>query len=225
MNRRSKDYVLMSPSLQQLLADLLDAVQRKPTHDLLPVQRNMVYGQLGSATAPEGWSRRAWLAILTARRVLPLWQRERPDDTRAEALLALAETVLPAAVAAGNTEDRPEFAAAWRDATTAQRWLLDDYGALDREPSIVAYNAFGAIVQALFLALGFDPFEDAVLDEGDTDIDVDPWSSDTAEWASVAVAGPIAESDSDSAERLAFWAWWLTEAVPEAWAMWPHLDQ
>ena len=52
----------------------------------------------------------------------------------------------------------------------------------------------------------------------DTDQDIDPWSHDVAGWAVEAQAGATWEDDCDSLKRLAFWDWWLTEAINEAWS-------
>ena len=57
---------------------------------------------------------------------------------------------------------------------------------------------------------------DIVIEERTTDADLDPWCSDAAKYAAMAVSGAIWEQGSSSQLRLEFWKWWLLEAIPQA---------
>ena len=87
---------MVPSSLNHLIAAALDAAREHPQHALLPLQRYTIYEYLGSIKEARGYRRRAWLAVLTAEHVLPLWQQVRPHDNRAEHLLTLAKEVLRA---------------------------------------------------------------------------------------------------------------------------------
>lgn len=199
---------MIPPSLQHLLDLSMDAVRADLQHALRPIHRQSIYSHLGPTDTPTGHRTRARLALLAAQHVLPIWQRERPEDNRAKRILGLAEDVLH------NTADtvatREEVEAEWR-------WLTDDHGGRYEKLSSAAYSAYGAIVQAAFAALEGDTWDHYRFEDDETDADIDIWSSDVAKWAVNAVAGPVWKPDSDAAKRLEFWTWWLNQAVPAAW--------
>lgn len=186
-----------------------------PQHALLPIHRHAIYNHLGPPASSLAQRRRARLALLAAQRVLPVWQDARSGDAQARQLLLLAEGVLTDAI--GQQIASTSAEQVWH-------WLMDVNDSQAWNHQAPAFSALAATVRAVFDALGDDPWEGMVLMAHETDAEIDPWSADTAEWAAEAVAGPIWEVTSDSAKRLEFWTWWLTEAVPMAWEQETPLD-
>ena len=56
-------------------------------HSLLPKQRLPIYQAMENIEEPLVKKWRAWLAILTARFVVPVWQKYMPDDNLAERII------------------------------------------------------------------------------------------------------------------------------------------
>lgn len=195
-------------SLEQLLAASMEAIGAHPQHALLPIRRRAIYAALGPLGDPQAFQRRERLDIITAQHVLPLWHEERPTDDRAEHLLALVQTIM---------DDQVDMQAAQEDVEAIWRWLTEDDGGRYEKLSTPVYYALGAAIAAAVAALEGNPLLTMRLDENETDANIDLASSDCAKWAANAVAGPVWKPDSDSAKRLEFWTWWLTEAVPAAW--------
>jgi len=77
-----------------------------------------------------------------------------------------------------------------------------------------AQSAMLAAIEALFEASGTYTFNTAYNYEGETDIDLDPWSSDAALYAAIALSGAVWNVDQDYARRAEFWEWWLLQAIP-----------
>lgn len=198
--------------LQQTIGWAYTAMLEHPRHELLPFYRRGIYNSIGPRSHTQTRRVRTMLDLLTARRVLPLWQKERPNDPWAERLLATSEGVLLGKVTV--EEARAEGDEAW-----------NQWEAMDTDPeqpnyedfSIHTFGAISAAIEALFAASRRCRFDGGLITNQDTDANIDPWSSDTAKWASTAYAGAVWESDSDPIKRKEFWEWWLLEAIPEAW--------
>ena len=200
---------MVPASLQQLLLTFCDAVRLHPQHALLPAQRRDIYDSLGPVSETAGRRKRGRLAILTAQHVLPLYQHAGSAYDRATHLLTLADDVL---------YDKVDTESAAAEAEQTWDWLTNDYGDRQEEIPDRILFALTSALEALFTAFGEERFEGVIITGVSTDDDLDPWSSDTALWAVEAIAGPARDPGSDSAKRLEFWTWWLTEAVPAAWA-------
>lgn len=196
-------------SLQQLINESLDGVYVHHLHALLPIHRQAIYDCLGPARDSQARRIRGWLDIVTARRVLPIWLADRPHDGRVMRLLTLAERVLR------NQGDERGV----RDEAEVVWWWLtdDDHGGRYEKLSSPAYYSLGAAILAVFSSLDDNPLIGMHLEGSETDANIDEASSDAAKWAANAAAGPVWRQDSNNAERLKFWEWWLTEAVPAAW--------
>lgn len=207
--------MMVPPAVQQLVEDALLAVENHPQHALLPIYRAGIYDAIGPlGSNPTSYQIRGRLALSCAHLVLGVWQRTRPSDDRAERLLSLAEQVL-----AGERDHRT----AKKEADKAWDWLNNDYGERTEELPEGCFFALAAIVEAVYVVIGRDRFQDAATHENDTDADLDPWGGDTALWVATALAGPVWSQDqgNHSFGRLDFWRWWLTEAIPSAYAMVP----
>jgi hypothetical protein len=207
-------------TLQELLQRAQAAVERHPQHDL-----NLGYRQaIGRACGPHRDSglpgsvaahrRRARLAILTVRRVLPLWEACFPGDERSRRILEMAEGVLRGEIL---PEDADENAARFWDDLDA---LQPEFGP-EKAPMALAVGY--AAASALVAAYG-EAWDDLDVEEIDYEsVDSRDFTcNDTAFYASIAYAGGpvweiLARVSPDAERRRAFWTWWLTEAVPLAW--------
>jgi hypothetical protein len=118
-------------------------------------------------------------------------------------------------------------------------WLGEYYHYLGSLPYDLTYNAYCVVCaayNALNMVFGNEPFhrvfwEPHPVDETTTDTRLQPEKSDVASAAVQAYAAidenepgvwcsdskPYKPITFDSQKRLAFWEWWLTEAIPIAW--------
>ena len=202
-----------------LPAELEAAIERAhaemlqhPQHALLPFFRRCIYNALGSLADPGVRRTRILLDLLTARSVLPIWQKERPNDPWPTHLLAVAEGVLRGEVTqedAGVAGD-----AAWNQLETLE---ADDVQAGPEEANHSILGVVETAIEALLEASGRRSFDSIPVAVQDTDADIDPWSYDTVQCAVTTYAGGVWDPTSDPMKRKEFWEWWLLKAIPEAW--------
>lgn len=204
----------MSPkALSQLISEASLAVHNHPQHDLDLGYRQAIWAALGAlggvsnAIGGIGHKRRAILAVFTARKVMPIWERTWPNDKRPSQILTKAEQLVH------GSED---VKAATEYGDQFWTWIEQSIGAYeDKIPVYVGASA----VKALFVALQDEQFEYTDINFQRTDADVDVYDLDASYFAAAAYAnGSIWEPESDSAKRRKFWEWWLNEAVPSAWS-------
>jgi hypothetical protein len=195
--------MLSVTTLQQAVDLAYQAMTIHPTHELFPFRRRAIYHALCATEQGQALAR---LAILSAQHVLPIWQNARPNDDMPIQLLDIAESML----ARGENRMVAEIAA-----EEGSKWidhLSDASGELAIEPQVLC--AGQTVVASLYEAIGYDPFEDTLIGENDTDADVDPFCSDAAKWAVAAYAGPSWLPRSNLRKRREFWEWWLKKAIP-----------
>lgn len=202
----------MSPSitLKEIIEQALIAIRTHRQHDLELGYRQAIWAALEAPTNDTeeakniGRKRRLLLAILSAKHVLPIWEKMRPDDTIPHYLLTKAERSLFEKVEALQ-DDFSVFAT----------YIMN----IEYEPGVMAgYST----VKTLSTALWDERFDPKNINYNLSNADLDPDYSDVALIASCAYAnGSIWESSSDSEKRREFWEWWLTEAVPAAWQAFP----
>lgn len=204
-------------ALHQAIETGTAAVRAHPSHHLERRYRLAIWAALGpklDRARPDGdvgLRRRTHLERLSVLRVLPLWEARFPDVTLPQKLLAETEQVL-----AGQF-DRKQVA---RD--LGYSWGEMDaisWGYTDKIYA-VGYAAHHVLYQA-HCDSAFDP-DPTTASWRLADDEVSPYYKDAAYLASLAAAGdaPIPGAG-DNAKRLAFWEWWLSEAVPQAWASVP----
>jgi hypothetical protein len=199
--------MLLSVSLQQIINQARLQVIHHPQHALMPVYRQQIYHALNTEDETVDGRTYKHLAISTARFVVPFWQQVWPLDEMPNGLLYTAECFLAGKIdvtrATANAEN------AWQN--------LEALGSAPNNfTARCAFHAGHATLEALFAALDRPPFNNTEIDEHTTDADLDPWTSDTALWASTAYAGGVWDAESDLKKRLGFWRWWLDEAIPDA---------
>jgi immunity protein Imm5 of predicted polymorphic toxin system len=198
----------------------LAAVRADAHHHLELGPRQTVLAALGPALDPSlpfggrGHQRRTLLDIATVQHILPLWQAVWPDDDSPQEVLAEADHALRGAA---GTADEVRSRILWL-------WTVFDDFSLDDEDqhssqSLVLFASIKALCRA-FNDQGFDPTR---IDPRATDGHIPPRSTDAAFDAAVASADGVPwDETSNGARRLEFWEWWLTQAVPAAWAAVPE---
>jgi hypothetical protein len=182
----------------------LAALEQAPDGWLELPDRRRLRDAFGPWTPPSdggpdaGLLRRAALLVACARRALPVWEREFPDDRRPQELV---EAIMPAL-----RGERPE-----EEVNLAAKALREDVERLGSDPE--HKEAFFAGILAVHLGWeawdgDLDPeFYDA--DARDTDLDEPPGEA-LAAWA-------LAGEDPDA--RREFWRWYVGEAFPAAYAV------
>ncbi|NJK69604.1 MAG: hypothetical protein HC941_26540 [Microcoleus sp. SU_5_3] len=81
-------------ALEKLIADALSSVHHHPQHDLNLGYRQAIWAALEADNDNLGHQRRAFLANLTVRHVLPIWHQTFPQDDRPQHILIEAEQVI-----------------------------------------------------------------------------------------------------------------------------------
>ncbi len=199
----------MSKELQQACDIALDAMRKHPQCALLPYYRWTIYQALGPLNNLQTRFLRVRLALLSARKVQHVWQEEQAGDAQPEQLIILARMVLRDEVL--REEGRAQAESALDQVTL----VASASGHPDKaQVSTRAQSAMLAAIEALFEASGTYTFNTAYNYEGETDVDLDPWSSDAALYAAIALSGAVWNVDQDYAKRSEFWEWWLLEAIP-----------
>jgi|GEM_PF-980021 len=215
----------------QQIEKALIALQIHPQQTLMPIERLAIYDAFGFRSNLQEQRVRAYLALITAQRVLPLWQVAFPSDDMPKRMLVLAEGVLRRTV---DTEVAArEMADAWYhhpqsgDSEEYVLWHIYCAGeaALNAVSEALGKNPLAERIQDYTSANHKDPIyiKDA---ETITDNDLVYGVADTASSAAIAYAGRIdggdgylIDSPSDPEKRREFWEWWLTEAIPQAWEL------
>jgi Immunity protein Imm5 len=85
--------MLTTSNFQEIFEQAYQAVVNHPVHALAHIYRRSIYQELQSGNIENGPLARKWLAVITARYVLLIWQNRRPHDDLATRALALAEQV------------------------------------------------------------------------------------------------------------------------------------
>lgn len=164
-----------------------------------------------------------WLAILTARHVLPVWEQSWDSEDSADGILAPEEILMVAERVLRNTYDIEE----------AYGKLCNDFNvpvelSTTFEGSCAYRAAFFALEMILISDANYFPniyvADDMALD---TTSDfaltaMQAYSStdrnEPGEWSiSLEPNSSTLPIEFDKQKRLEFWEWWLTEAIPQAW--------
>jgi hypothetical protein len=184
----------------------LTAVEHDPVHHLKLGLRELIWSEFGMRAGPDDrlakvHRERISLAVAGVERVLPLWKRRYGhNDIPAVALSAIKVLVSGEKLDAEKIFD--------------ESWAKVVHLSVEKPFPEIAVGF--AAVQALSTAMYDEFFDAANLDPDRADGD-DPESHDSAYYASIAAAGGVPSDPlSNSESRLAFWNWWLTDAVEGA---------
>jgi Immunity protein Imm5 len=189
--------------LERAVAAALAVVDADGSLDL-PDRRRLRADAFGPWTPPyaggpdAGLMRRAALLVACASRALPVWERAFPDDRRPHALVA---SVLPAL-----RGEVPE-----EDVDAAAEALEDDVDRLPGRPGTDAEFFAGRAATGL----------SAEAWDGDLDPELDPMDERDRDLDEprVEVLAARALEAAGLEEPRAYWRWYVTEAVPAAYAV------
>ena len=192
---------------------LLDQRHRAMDHDqhhrLLPIHRQSIYRALDAKNIWQQNQGRARLALVTARYVFPIWEQRWKEDNLMPQILATAEMFIEGTIPLQEARSI---------AFTGSTYLEDlGEGGLPSDSQLSAFFAGDTIVCALYEVIGIRPFDKLRLDVTTTDEDLDPYVSDSPQWAASAVTDYLRNSPEDIVKRQRLWTWWLLEAIPLAW--------
>jgi len=200
--------MLISPELKQEIESCQTELRIYPERALIPVRRKAIYDLLNFGDPLHAKRTFKWLSIVTGRQTLPIWPQMWLDDYLPEHPINVVE---------GRMNNTVSIAMASIEADNAWK-RIENLGVIDNDALIIerTFYVYVTAFEMLMEVLGRDPFKDVIIDEHDTDSDLDPWSSDTALWAAAAHAGRVGDPNSDLQKRQIFWEWWLMEAIPTA---------
>ena len=182
-------------------------------YQIKPITRLNIYAAFAEF---ENKLAKIWLTrleILTAKRVLPLWQEALPNIQLPEQVLDLAEQVLDGFL---------DFETACNANILDELYQLLGGDLEDEVPATVEFA--GESAYCAFVNIRHQPFQDLLVDEKLTDdkfysqLGGDAASSAVKAFAGVVIDGYWVKK-SDPQKRLEFWEWWLTEAIPQAWEL------
>jgi hypothetical protein len=190
--------------LDRAVAAALEALEAAPDGWLELPERRRLRSVFGPWTPPyaggpdAGLMRRAALLVACVSRALPVWERAFPDDRRPH---SLADSVLPAL--RGSV---PEAAV---DAEAEA--LREDVDRIAVQPELEAAFFAGRAAVGLSVEAW----------DGDLDPELDPPEEQDADLDEPRVEAMAARALSMAGveEPRAFWRWYVTEAVPAAYAV------
>ena len=204
----------MPDQTSALIEALLEEVRAHPGHQMSPYRRSELYRAYDQSGDGFLQSVPAWLACLTASRVLPAFEARYTVDLRPREMLELAVHALEGLVerdvvlkkldegyhSAGNAwgYDEAEMPwPAWLSANTAYHALREATGY--RPLSILPGRMVGEVPVL---------WTDEELCQHDV--------ADAASAAAMALAMDITDGHAVPERLLGFWTWWLTQAIPAA---------
>jgi len=193
-------------NVDQMIAEGLSLIQLSQEHDLKVSFRCRLYAAFDEAFGERARQVRAKLATLAVEKVLPIWNSFLPHDCTPNRVLALSEQLL--AGSSDLTSVDGEISGLWTHCDDLAWEYVDMQSVV-----MVGYSA----IQVAREAMSEKHFGCEEVNDGSTDMDVDPYSHDAAFCAAIAYsAGPSWDETSDRKRRLEFWTWWLTVAVRAA---------
>jgi len=230
--------MMLTPQIDVAVESAFKYIKNHPKHHLHPGLRKWIYTSFTEALgAKAGQSLHGWLALLAARRVLPIFEAFEvnsplpqlylepgyPHEHMPKALLALAESILRGEVD-GNTPELTSFLGKLHY-VVGNDWGLREDGV----PSNAHYAgvaAFSALMEARGMDLlnqlnhltMFQSQDNWNSIAGNTMTDDLFVSSAVADTAAEAVMAESKDEHGklDSDRLYAFWSWWLLGAIPEA---------
>ncbi len=195
--------------LENSIQNALNVVYEHPNHVLNLGYRAAIWGALGSLdrhshpSTDAGHRRRTLLAIKSARRVLPIWEKRWPEEK-------WPQDAIQASVQLLHIHDNQKIFLDILDRCVVgvENLMTTDF---------VAAMAGQSAVLALNTALDDEYFKPEEIDYKWIDGQLGGGDNDSASVASIAyAAGTALDPKSNPKKRLEFWEWWLKEAVPTA---------
>lgn len=218
---------MLPQPLRQLISEARQEVSVDPQHDLGTEKHVAVQKAVGrligrSHLQDPAHRRQITLIIVTGQHVLPFWEAVYPENTLPQRLLEGLEQIK-----AGKMQPevlRPELARL--DEMMAQAHLETQYDWHKRNPDPSRY-LMEAAHRASTAGAAISNGVTAIVLDLDEELE-EPGGALSSAYTSVRMAstayagGRPTNLLSNSAKRLEFWEWWLTEAVPAAWMSAPE---
>jgi hypothetical protein len=192
--------------LANMIADSLVALEHDPLCDLPYDSQLGIYFALQTPQIPSvvATKRRIGLDSSAARYVLPIWETLWPTDDRPQKMLSVADRLFT------GTLDSQEAWAVWKEYSTYYREEL----LVQNTPGVLVYLASLKVLGLLAYPetiRWFSSYEETRSDIKNDELEPDEW---TASYTASAACAPVLDRDTERRKR--FWAWWLKEAVPNA---------
>lgn len=239
--------MLLPLQTQQLCLRYLESVRNDPEHNLNTQSRFELYRSFGPSRLDlPGYQKRGslfnheeykqhrelefanftiadqvlgWLAVVTARKVLPVWERiwtqtNMYNDSTPQEILQEAENLLRGKAKLRNIIAKKVEGFNY----PLEIWVSFDIALAYR----AAYNALELITISPEYIRTFLENEDEVGGTGRNFASTAMKAytfNETATKRLEITQTPITETDFDPLKRLEFWEWWLTEAIPQAWEL------
>jgi Immunity protein Imm5 len=208
--------MFQSLRLENLLEAALRFVENHPVHDLNLGYRQAIWAAFGLPLKLEsnhniGYLKRIKLALITARKVLPIWDAKFPKYKLPHEALKITEGSLIGKYNFKATEKYLHQAWTAIENLASEPEFQDD----DTQRAIAAGTS---AVRTVSTVLYDEKFDYNNICYENLDEDLDSFLVDTSFWAAISYAGPTWQPNvSEHKKRLEFWIWWLKEAVPIAW--------
>ena len=210
---------------------------RKDSHySLLPKDRLLLYRHVQEQNAAAYKTFQTWLAIITTKSVLPLWEISASNDDLFQQLLNVSEALAQNTITLEQAYEQQNY--------FYHLVGSDYYGDLSTD----GYHALNTAYTCYCTALGGKPFEEISAEQIEQGFPDEIVSSSRADAASSAVLAYSGRAYDDSvlenvtfigekipsllnaykmtynpkfslSKRLEFWEWWLMEAMPQAWEL------
>lgn len=203
----------MENELLELLNTLKEEVNKHPRGELILPFRKSIYKLMGEHQDNEdghailtiGLLKRTNLAVQCVQKVMPIWDSVMANDTKPHVILEDINNYLAGKQTWDYLWDIPNHF--WT--------VLDNY--LLKDGSIGHAVCVGfASINALYVALN----DEDLGEEGEEDLldqDLDPYTWDTAYFASLAYSeNEMYDEETKIQKRREFWVWYIDKAVPLA---------
>ncbi len=219
--------------LQQIVQDLRAEVLQDAHHNLFPNQRLPIYDFIKASSVVKT---RKWLAVLSAKFVLPSWEREMPNWDLAQKTIELAQKVLLEELNAKEMPKKSTITSLIANLAGIECGRQADYA---MEAAITALAEVRGI--NLFKRISSLQIKQGIPDEMISSLYVDTMSAAVCAYSGVSFdwkSLPYGNANDpvympkliahvrntfdpkfDPNKRLEFWEWWLTEAIPHAWEL------
>jgi hypothetical protein len=220
----SEEAGVLPAAVVQPIGEALAAMRGDRQHQLAPGRRRAIYAAFGPWRDAQASRVRAWLAILAAERVLPIYHAEWSEiSPRPEELIALARRLAEGAL----TPDDAEVAEAVEHGYHAygHLWFYD----IPHNVYCAVSAAYDALLEACAIREPLSGLESVYLFAPDGQgLRGDAWSdeelagsgaADAASSAAIATARSPQNTPTDPGKLRVFWEWWLSEAIPHAWRL------
>ena len=205
-------------SIQQLNNEILEAIRNNALHQSSIASRKHLYDAVEAQGLPISKFFRARLVIMTARRVLPIFEVSLKAQIEMEK--DFEEDFLPLLTVPKDLLDETEAITFQQgDPDKIQTLQISIYNAV-----LVRYSALYAMLAAYKAShetiKDYEFIKNYFFPQNETITDADYGKailSDTASSAAMAEACNPTSYHFNVNKLLAFWEWWHTEAIPSAW--------